>query len=131
MKIVVDANILFALCKPESATNLIFNKLKLELFAPSFALGELAKYKNELLEKSGETNLKVLFARLENKVNFLNEKEYKKDIGKTEKLISDPKDVAYLALSIHLNAPIWSNDPHFKEQNLVQVFTTKDLVFLP
>ncbi len=31
--------------------------------------------------------------------------------------------------SLALNkCPIWSNDPHFKEQSLVRVFTTEELV---
>ncbi|MEK6934133.1 MAG: PIN domain-containing protein [Nanoarchaeota archaeon] len=130
MKIVVDANVLFSLCKPDSTTNLIFNKLKLQLFAPYFALRELAKYKNKLLEKSREGDFKTLTAKLKTKVSFLNEIEYKEEIEQVEKLISDPKDIAYLAPSIRLNASILSDDPHFKEQNLIQVFTTKDLIFL-
>ena len=50
-------------------------------------------------------------------------------LDKANKLISDPDDTEYLALSLALNkCPIWSNDPHFKEQSVVRIFTTKELV---
>ena len=45
-------------------------------------------------------------------------------------LISDSKDIDFLALALSINASIWSNDPHFKQQSLIKVFTTEDLLKL-
>lgn len=37
-------------------------------------------------------------------------------------------DVPYLALALFLDIPIWSNDGDFKEQSLVKVYTTTELL---
>ena len=130
MEFVVDANVLFALCNKKSATSLFVVESNPQLYAPSFAFGELAKYKKELLEKSNLGDLNSAFTQLKALVSFVNEIKYTAEIEKAMKLIKDPKDVAYLALALFQDMPIWSNDAHFKEQSLVQVFTTKELLFL-
>ena len=130
MKFVVDANVLFALAKPDSAANNILSAYKLKLVAPDFALMELLKYKDELVAKSGVSSFEKIISSLKNKVVFVDKGEYKDLIKKADKLISDEKDVAYLALALRLFFPIWSNDPHFKEQSQIEVFTTKDLIEL-
>ena len=59
-------------------------------------------------------------------INELN--EYEDLLEKAKRLISDPDDIDFLALAISTNSTIWSNDPHFKEQSLVPVLTTGELV---
>src|SRR3989344_2273779 len=54
--------------------------------------------------------------------------EYDEFLDKSIKNLPDPKDAPYLALALLRNASIWSNDPHLKEQSLVKVYTTKELV---
>ncbi len=41
----------------------------------------------------------------------------------------DSGDAVFLAASLAYNkCPIWSNDKHFKKQNLVPTFTTQELI---
>ena len=40
----------------------------------------------------------------------------------------DADDTAYIALALHLNCPIWSNDKKLKKQDKVKVITTKELL---
>jgi predicted nucleic acid-binding protein len=40
----------------------------------------------------------------------------------------DPDDSPFLALAMMLNAPIWSNDSHFKKQKAAPIFTTKEIL---
>jgi predicted nucleic acid-binding protein len=40
----------------------------------------------------------------------------------------DITDSPFLALALALNCPLWSNDGHFKKQNLVKTYTTKKIV---
>ena len=39
----------------------------------------------------------------------------------------DVTDSPFLALALALGSPIWTNDVHFKQQNLVDVYTTNEL----
>lgn len=129
MKFVVDANILFALSKHSSVANSLFSKFSLRLFAPDFALIELYKHKEELSKKSG-IDFNSAIKSLKEKAIFIEKSEYSKLIKDFSSKISDPKDIAYLALALKLNLPVWSNDKHFKEQSSISVFTTEDLIKL-
>lgn len=130
MKLVVDANILFALSKPSSAANDILSRHELKLMAPDFALLELYKYKKALVEKSNAGRFDEIIKSLKDKVVFVNKGLYKNQLKKADSLLSDPDDAAYLALALKLFLPIWSNDPHLKEQSTVLVFSTAELIKL-
>ena len=130
MKLVIDANILFALAKSSSVASSIFSRFGLKLLAPDFALIELYKYKDELVEKSDIGSFNKIIESLKSKVVFADKNEYKESINKASSLLSDEKDAAYLALALRLGTPLWSNDPHLKEQSIIVVFTTKELVEL-
>jgi len=40
----------------------------------------------------------------------------------------DMDDALFIALAMSLNCPIWSNDAHFKMQNVIKAYTTKELL---
>ena len=42
----------------------------------------------------------------------------------------DEKDTPFLALAMQLSCPIWSNDNHFKQQRVIEVYTTREIVDL-
>ena len=48
--------------------------------------------------------------------------------NRAKSLISHETDIPFLALALELDIPLWSNDPHFKQQSLVKVFTTEELI---
>ena len=127
MRLAVDANILFALSKPSSVANEILSKYRIALLTPDFALVELYKYKEDLVRNSGINNFDKIIEFLKTKVVFVVAEEYKDLINKAILLLPDPKDAAYLALALKFDVPIWSNDPHLKQQNKIEVFTTEDL----
>ncbi|MBU1252284.1 MAG: hypothetical protein KJ905_02790 [Nanoarchaeota archaeon] len=129
MKLVVDANILFALANPSSSASSLVSALTLKLFSPDFALEEIGKYKKEISEKSGVEFKSVVKFFREN-IIFVNASEYSSLMNNLSREISDTKDLPYLALAVKLNLSIWSNDKHFKEQKLIPVFTTAELVEL-
>jgi len=41
----------------------------------------------------------------------------------------DSDDVLFIATALAFNCPIWSEDKHFKQQDKVKVFTTKELLY--
>lgn len=128
MKFVVDANIAFSLLKKGSFTRRLAFKHRLELFSHPFLINELEKHSEALCSKLNVSvekfdKLKLILPKLVN----LKEKPSPQQLNRAMSLISDPKDTPYLALAIKLNADIWSNDPHFKEQSVVKVFRTEEL----
>jgi len=38
----------------------------------------------------------------------------------------DPKDSPFLALSLHLECPLWSDDVHLKRQSLVPCYSNQE-----
>ena len=65
---------------------------------------------------------------VESNIDFKKLSEYKYLLKKSSEVISDSDDIDFLALALSLNSQIWSNDKHFKQQSLVKVFTTAELI---
>ena len=128
MELVVDTSIVFSLFKSDSSTNKLLKEHKIKLFAPKELIEELYKYSELICSKSEITKEKFLedISLLPEFIDLRNASSLFED--KADKLISHKTDVPFLALALELEIPIWSNDPHFKEQLLVEVFTTKQLV---
>ncbi|MFH1510451.1 MAG: PIN domain-containing protein [Candidatus Woesearchaeota archaeon] len=129
MKLAVDANVLFALAKHSSAASAVQRDHKLVLLAQDFALLELYKYKEEISSKSGQKFERAIES-IRSKVTFVDSAEYASQVKPALSLLSDAKDAACLALALTFKIPIWSNDRHLKEQSVVAVFTTLELITL-
>lgn len=130
MKLVVDTTIIFSLFKSNSFTNKLLKEYKIELFSPRELIEELSKYSELICSKSNiskERFLEDIFLLSESEIIKLKNASSSFE-EQADKLISHKKDVPFLAIALELNIPIWSNDPHFKEQSEVPVFTTEELV---
>lgn len=128
MKLVVDTSIVFSLFKAGSSTNKLLKEYKLELFAPKELIEELYKYSEDIASKANISNERFLqdISLLSEFIELRNASKSFED--KADKLISHKTDVPFLALALELKIPIWSNDPHFKEQSLVKVYATGELL---
>ncbi len=129
---ILDNNILFSLMKPDSAASGIF-KREIEFEAPEFIKTELEEHKKDCMEKSGLTK-KAFEARKEevfSRIEFIEVEKYKRFLKKAVESVNDVDDAPYVALSLALRQPIWSNDAALKEQQkLAEVLTTGELVKL-
>ncbi len=130
MKIVLDNNIFFSLMNPNSIASYIFFSLEVEFFIPEYVKFEFTKYKKLCLFKSrlSEHEFELRQEEIEDKITFIKLLEYEDFLKDSLKVLSDPKDSPYLALALKLNSLIWSNDQHFKEQSLIKVYTTGELI---
>ena len=131
LKLVVDANILFTGLIGKGVTKALLFSDNLELFAPEFLFDELKehKYRIESISSLSPKDIEQLINKLEDTIKTIEKSEFEEFLDEANAIMSDPDDTEYLALSLALNkCPIWSNDPHFKEQSAVQVFTTDELV---
>lgn len=131
MRVVVDSNRIIASMLKDSTTREILFNDHFDFIAPEFLIEEIAKYKDEFINKGRitaeefETVLPLLFQ----KVTLIPHNEYEKQLKQLEKELSDPKDVPYLACClVTMSEGIWSHDPHFLEQSKIKVFTNKDLL---
>jgi len=128
MRLVTDANIAFSLLKKGSFTRRLAHKYSLDLYSHRFILEELEEHSDELCEllQISEDKFERIKEILSKLIN-LKIKVSPQQLNWASSLISDPDDSSYLALALKLNFPIWSEDLHFKEQSVVEVFTTKEL----
>ena len=117
-KLIVDANILMStLITQQGRVAHTFLKLakQYHLVSYQFLYIELFKHKDRILKASKlEENefLDYLLSVLNN-IEFISEILIPEDIVKqAQELVSgiDERDVNYVALSIHLNVPIWTGD---------------------
>ena len=61
-------------------------------------------------------------------IEFIPVVEYKEFLKEAELICPDPDDVEYFALALKLNCPIWSNDKALKEQSVIKVLSTSELI---
>ena len=130
MKIVVDNNVLFSLMNPKSVAAYLFSSIAAEFFAPEFVKSELSKHKSDCLLKSklSEHKFEMRQAEVVEDIKFIKLSKYEDFLEKSLAILPDPDDADFLALALSIKAAIWSNDPHLKQQSLVKVFTTKELI---
>ena len=140
MKLVVDSNVLFTFFWKNSVLHNIL-KQPIELFSPQYALEEINKYAKELMEKTSlsKEEFKKTMQKLAHIVYFIPIEEYSSSFHKVTALRSKLsaqnyneiiKDIDFLALAIHLQCPLWSNDLLLKKQSTVSVLTTKEIIEL-
>lgn len=132
MRLVVNTNRVIASLIRDSTSRRIIFHLKAELIAIPLLKEEVLKHKSIILEKAGlsETTFDLILQRLYEKMVYLNEeilKEYREGAIKIMDKIN-PDDTQFIAAALATNSDIWSDDQHFKKQQKVKVWTTKELV---
>ena len=131
MKLIVDANVLFAALIKEGSTAELLISDKLQLFAPEFLFTEFAKYKDLIIKKTHRNDEKFdqFLDLLKEQITIIPKEEITPFIEEADKISPDPKDSIYLALAIALKSDIWSNDKKLKEdQSKITVYTTEELI---
>ncbi len=131
MKLVVDANILFASLIKNSLTAELLLSDKLNLFAPEFLFDEFIKYEVYILEKTNRS--KEDFAQylniLKEEIEIVPQNLITPYIERAERFSPDPKDTVYLACALAIDSKIWSNDKKLKEgQEEIDIITTGELI---
>ena len=132
MIVVLDNNSLFSIMNPKSVSAYLFASIRTKFIAPEFTKSEFEKYKEPCLFKSklSKHEFEIRQKEIEESIKFIEAVEYEEFLKTAKSSIDDPDDVDFLAIALLTNSAIWSNDPHLKEQSLVPVFATGDLVRL-
>jgi predicted nucleic acid-binding protein len=131
MRLIIDANILFAALIKDSLTAKILVDDKIQFYAPEFLFEEFAKYEDYILKKTQRTkkDFEEFYNLLKQKIIIVSKEEIDPFLNKAKEISPDPKDTVYLALSLSINTAFWSNDRKLKEnQNLVEILTTVKII---
>ena len=130
VELIVDAGIIFTGLTGTGITKVLLFSKNLKLFAPEYLFDELEEHLSRIkLLSSSSSEVDSLISKLRGHINIVEKSRFEARLDEANSLISDPDDTEYLALSLSMNkCSIWSNDPHFKEQSLIKIFTTEELV---
>jgi predicted nucleic acid-binding protein len=106
----------------------------IEFLVPEFTFEEINKHKNEILRKSklSEQQFNLLMATLKENLIIVPKYEIRR-IKEAKEIMDniDSNDTVFVALALStINDGIWSDDVHFKKQNVVKVWNTKELIKL-
>lgn len=137
MRLVVDANVFIAAFLKDAITRELLLDERLNLAAPEYGLLEThdilkqpAVFKRLRLSPA---DFEWLWSILTASVEVIAQVEYQSAVRQARKMISDPKDIPYLACALKFGTAIWSNDPDFdvpKIKERVTIFTTRELIGL-
>lgn len=131
MEFVIDATALLSVFIARGSTpNIIFID-GVEWLSPEKLKEEFIEHIDEIIPRSSldESAVRELIELVFSEIEIIKAESFRKFLKEAKSLIPDPDDTEYLALSLSKNKiPIWSNDPHFKEQSVVRVFKTGQLV---
>jgi predicted nucleic acid-binding protein len=132
MKLVIDANVVISALIADSKTRELIVTLEPELLTPMFVYDELGNHEELIVEKSGMEPDRVMqfVDLLFQYIEVVPADEISPAIDRADEAIgdTDPDDVLYLACAIANDAAIWSDDSDFDEQNLVETYSTGDVI---
>lgn len=129
MKLAADANVLLAAVIGGRAGLILTHPQVEEVFTTQRNLEEVEAYALRLAEKKGLLPDILLLAVAALPISVIEEEEYSRKLSEARRLIAkrDPDDADLLALALHFDLPIWSNDRDF--ENLpIEIFTTESLL---
>src|SRR3989344_5416897 len=133
MRLVIDTNVLMAGLLKDSIVRKILSSENIQFLIPEHALSEIKKHKIGLISKSGmamEEIDEVVDLLLEN-IEIIPELRIKNKLKEAENIMKsiDIKDSTFIATALAIDGDgIWSFDEHFKKQNLVRIYSTKELI---
>ncbi len=132
MELVIDANVVISALIADSKTRELIVTLEPDLLTPAFVHDEIENYEDLIVEKSGmkPARLAQFIDLLFQYIDVVPASEFYPAIEKADEVIgdTDPDDVLYLACAIACDAAIWSDDSDFDEQNLVETYSTSEVI---
>lgn len=128
MRLAADANVLLAAVVGGRARLILSHPGIEKVFTTESTFSEVEEYALQLAAKKGLRSDIVLLATAALPVTIVEPREYSKNRAAALRRIGnrDPDDAELLALALHFQISVWSNDRDF-EGLAAQLFTTEDL----
>ena len=134
MEVVLDANIIFSALIKDSYIRHFLLLSGYAFYLPEFVFEEISKHINTLIEKTmlTETEIKQILDEiiLRTNIKILPFAEFEEYAEKAKQISPDPNDIHYFALALKLKCFIWSNDKKLKEQNVIKIYSTEEIMKL-
>ncbi len=134
MNIILDSNIFFSALIRDSTVRKIITKSNNCFLFPLIIFEEFKKYKEELIKKSklDYSSFREAVINIMKHVKLVKDEQFENKFEEALSIMKkiDEKDTSFIACALAFDCPVWSDDPHFKRQNKIQVFTTKDMLHL-
>lgn len=129
MRLVADANVLLAAVLGGRARAVLQHPRMDELLTAEATVAEVQEYAVILARKRRLSLDTLLLAVAALPVTVVEQAVYSSALPRARKLIAkrDPDDVDVLALALHMNLPVWSNDNDFEETG-IEWYTTAELL---
>ncbi|MFT4310944.1 MAG: PIN domain-containing protein [Candidatus Woesearchaeota archaeon] len=130
MKVVVDTNVLMTFFWQNSVFRKLLTQELVDCIAPEYALEEINKYEAEICKKTNITKkqYKEQLNELAIYVEFISIENYQEKLIAVVNNMPDPKDIDFVALAVKHELPLWTNDKLLKEQSVVAIYTTKEIL---
>lgn len=134
MNIVIDTNRFISALIRDGISRQLISNYHLNFLFPEFEFKEIFEHKEEIINKArlNEKEFNILNLRLLKYVKIIPADLIMDFADEAEQIIGniDLDDVQFIATALTFNCPIWSDDKHFKKQNVVKVFNTSELLNL-
>jgi predicted nucleic acid-binding protein len=129
VKLVADANVLLAAVLGGQAKTVLQHPEIDEVLTPEPTLAEVEEYAPILAKKKRLSLDTLLLAIAALPVTVVEQGVYSPSLPQARKLLAsrDPDDVDILALALHMNLPLWSNDNDFEKAG-IEWYTTAELL---
>ena len=137
MEFIIDANEVFSMViaqgrkRQTAKLDLLFSD-HIKLYAPGLLFRELEKNKEEIKTKAGfnDVDFEVFMEILRLRIETVLIENYADCMEQAKKICPHVNDIHYFALALKKKCPLWSGDRQLKEQTLIKVVNTKELIEL-
>ncbi len=135
MELVVDTNVVIAGFLRSATTRELLLDGRLVLHAPEYLLTEAERVLSapRLRRRLGSLSpddVRALLSQLTSRMRIAPTSTFRLKLPDAKALVADPEDASFIALALHLQLPLWSNDAPLRTQNVVRVYTTDDVLNL-
>ena len=129
MKLAADANVLLSALIGGQAVRVLRHTAIEEILTTEATLAEVQEYATQLAQKKHLPVDVVLLAAATLPVTIVPRSAYASSLSDARRRIGrrDPDDIELLALALHLDLPVWSNDSDFQVAGIVW-YTTAALL---
>jgi predicted nucleic acid-binding protein len=133
MKLVIDTNRVMAGLLRDSASRKVILHDSFSFYAPDYIETELAKHRPYLVKKAkiAEPDFDLLMQTLLDKIVLVPFEDMEQEYDRAMEIMEtvDEDDTPFLAVGLALSIEgIWTEDRHFLRQDLLNVWSTRDLI---
>jgi predicted nucleic acid-binding protein len=133
MELVVDTNVVVAGFLRSATTRELLLDERLTLWAPEYLLTEAERVLStpRLRRRLGALSpqdVRMLLTQLTARIRILPTRTFHAKLSEAKGLVADLEDAPFIALALHLQLSLWSNDALLRAQRVVRIYTTDDVL---